>query len=456
MRFLLIVSLLLALPLSAATLQVEVSRNGFTGPLEIALAPRVEDQPPEWSATKTLAADQSSVRFTELAPGLYIVLARGPQPLQRLGLKANVGTGTQTVQLTLPQSVTALQVTLAGEPISRASVLLTEEELRWETELTTDDEGRFRGALWEAGRYDARVRREPTTAPHVAHVHLGTNPVTIDVPDRHIRGKIVGPDGKPIAGAMVALRTENSESALNVRTQSAPDGRFDFFGVREGTHSLFARATSYLQSDLTAFEMRGATAHRTVDLTLSRGEPRAVRVENARGLPLAKATLFGACDGHVKSTSVTNEQGVGSIALPRSGSCAVYVAPREGSIGVARVEGDGKVVVRVPSGSSSLKLALQSESGNAFADFWLLMRIDGVVVPPSVGRQLLSRGLPLLTDADGKVVLEHIPPGTYEFWPYRNEAEGQLLYEMSSSYAAPITVNVTSGENTATVKFKAR
>ena len=205
-----------------------------------------------------------------------------------------------------------------------------------------------------------------------------------------------------------------------------------------------------------AFELRGAPVNHSVDLTLSRGVQRAVRVVDERGLALANAALFTACDGHVKSTSVTDAEGRGSVALPGSGSCAVYAIPKEGSIGVARVEGQESLVIRVPAGSSSLKLALKSEGGDAFSDLWLLMRIDGMVVPPAIARQLATRGLSLVTNAEGRVSLEHIPPGTYEFWPYRSEAEGQMIYEMAASFEAPISVRVLTGENDATVKFKAR
>ena len=85
--------LLLDRTASAATLKVEVNRQGFTGPIQVAVAPRVDGRPPEWSATKTLpAGGKSAVSFDGLTAGLYVVLASGPQPLQRLSAKANVGT----------------------------------------------------------------------------------------------------------------------------------------------------------------------------------------------------------------------------------------------------------------------------------------------------------------------------------------------------------------------------
>jgi hypothetical protein len=84
------------------------------------------------------------------------------------------------------------------------------------------------------------------------------------------------------------------------------------------------------------------------------------------------------------------------------------------------------------------------------------MRIDGMVVPPAIARLLSSRGFSLVTNEEGNLALERIPPGTYDFWPYRTTAEGQMLYETATEFEAPISVTVLTGENNATVKFRAR
>ena len=447
--------LLLALSSSAATLKVEVSRNGFTGPLEVAVAPRVEGRIPEWSATKTLPAGKSVVTFPDVAEGLYIVLASGPQPLQRLSAKANVGSAGATVRLAVPETKTALHVTLAGAPLPRARVALTQDELRWHTEVDTDEAGHFEGPLWEPGIYSASITRDRTSAPHSVDVTLSPRPLTVDVPDRHVTGRVLTGDGKPVAGAQVTLRSESRISVLTVRAISAPDGRFEFFGVREGAHILTARKPSYVNSDAARFELRGATTH-TGDLVLTRGEPRIVRVIGAGDAPIAGATLLTACDGNVKSTAVTNAEGRADVAVPASASCAVYVLPKEGSLAVARFEGPQTLLVRVPEGSSSLRLILKTDAGTPFPDVALLMRIDGMVVPPEIARLLATRGFRLMTDDEGSISLAHIPPGTYEFWPYRSAVEGQTIYEGSADVKAPISVKVLTGENEATVRFKAR
>jgi hypothetical protein len=447
--------LLLALSVSAATLEVEVSRQGFTGPIQVAIAPRVEGRTPEWSATKTLPAGKSAVRFDGLAEGLDVVLASGPQPLQRLSAKVNLGTDGRTMSFVVPRSKTVLRATLAGEPLARAHIALTHDQLRWRTELEAGDDGRFAGELWEPGVYSVSVSRDRTSAPHSVDVSLSSEPLTIDVPDRHVTGRILA-EGKPRADAIVTLRSENGQSTLTVRARSARDGRFEFFGVREGALTLTARASSYLDSDAVTFELRGVPARHAVDVELIRGESRAVRVVDTHDTPIAGATLMTACGGHVKSRSVTNNEGNADVALPAGASCVIYVLPKEGSIAVAAVEGSKPLTIHVAEGSSSLRLALKSEAGEPFPEMNLLMRIDGVVVPPAIARLLSSRGFSLTTNDEGRVALDHIPIGTYEFWPYRTTAEGQMIYETATEFAAPISLKVLTGENNATIRFGAR
>jgi hypothetical protein len=62
----------------------------------------------------------------------------------------------------------------------------------------------------------------------------------------------------------------------------------------------------------------------------------------------------------------------------------------------------------------------------------------------------------LITNEEGSISLRRIPRGTYEFWPYRTSAEGQMLYETATEFDAPISVEVLTGENNATVRFQAR
>lgn len=447
--------LLLDRTAAAATLRVEVNRHGFTGPIQVAVAPRVDGKPPQWSATKTLAPGQSAVSFEGMTEGLYVVLVGGPQPLQRLSARVNLGSDGSSLRLVIPRSRTELRATLAGQPLAGAGITLTHDALRWHTELETGGDGRFTGELWEPSLYNAGVSRTRTSAPHTVDVSLSPSPLAIDVPDRHVTGRVLA-GGKPLAGAIVDLRSENNLSTMTARTQSDPDGRFEFFGVREGALTLIARAPSYLDSDAATFELRGAPARHSVDVELTRGQPRTVRVIDTHDAPIAGATLITSCNGHLKSMATTNADGGAEVATPSGASCAIYALPKEGSLALKPVEGSGPLLIRVPDGSSSLKLALKSVAGEPFSDMILLLRIDGIVIPPAIARLLGRHGLSLITNEEGSLSLQHIPPGTYDFWPYRTTIEGQMLYETATEFDAPISLTVKTGENNATVRFQAR
>ena len=89
--------------------------------------------------------------------------------------------------------------------------------------------------------------------------------------------------------------------------------------------------------------------------------------------------------------------------------------------------------------------------------FSLLMRYDGELLPAEVAEELTdTQGLQLTTGPDGEAHLRNIPSGTYEFWPYRTEAEAESIVAAGSLYLAPIEVNVLTGENKIAVKFNSR
>jgi len=87
----------------------------------------------------------------------------------------------------------------------------------------------------------------------------------------------------------------------------------------------------------------------------------------------------------------------------------------------------------------------------------LLMRYNGELLPPDIAHLLESQqGQALTTDESGVARLAHIPPGVYEFWPYTADSEAEAVLASMSTMAAPIVVNVITGENEAVVRFQKR
>ena len=83
-----------------------------------------------------------------------------------------------------------------------------------------------------------------------------------------------------------------------------------------------------------SFELLGAPARHSRDLMLARRTQRTMRVVDQHSDPVGGAMLFAACNGQIKSTALTDDQGRVEVALPDAGGCSIYALPKEGSLGV--------------------------------------------------------------------------------------------------------------------------
>ncbi|HEX6096404.1 MAG TPA: carboxypeptidase-like regulatory domain-containing protein [Thermoanaerobaculia bacterium] len=452
-RLLVLPTLFLSATLAAGTLRVEIDRNGFQGPLEIDVGIREESAAPKWIVTRTLAAKASSAAFDELQPGLYTILVRGPQPLQRISTPIAVGSSPAATTLKIPKRRLTVKVLLGDKPLPNAFLTLQHDALLWTTDLVADSRGMFEGESWESSRFLGKVWRDRTASGHVIDVMLPEREsLIIDIPDRHVRGRVVDERREVIPGAVVTLRTATGAVTQTLRATARMDGTYEFFGVEPGEQILTARAPSHLDSDVIAFDLAPDSGSREFEIALAHGEQRALKVVDADGDAIASATLIAACGGHVKSIAVTDDTGSAPLATPAGVPCSFYALPQEGSLATAHTHG----TMRVPAAASSLRLQLLTDTDQPLGDVSLLMRVNGEIIPPAVGRQFASRGLDLTSAADGSVSLAKIPSGTYEFWPYRGEAEGLMLYELAGDLAAPITLDVKAGENEAKIRLRKR
>ena len=126
--------------------------------------------------------------------------------------------------------------------------------------------------------------------------------------------------------------------------------------------------------------------------------------------------------------------------------------PREGAFAIVGPRDPDRVTL--PRPSSSLRIVTRSTDGAPLPNVELLMSFNGTVVPPAVARRIgVLQGLRLTTNADGEALLRNIPPGWYQFWPYRGEEEAGAILA-ASALEAPIALNVKTGENTVAVDFQ--
>ena len=180
--------LALSLPAAGATVRVHVNRGTFTGPIELAISQLREDRPFQAIAAQTLAKDAGDALFTAVPAGSYVVLAAGPQPLQRAAVKVVVAAAdTRDATFTIAQRRIDGRFSLGGKPLAGVTVRLQKDALDWSTDAVTDAEGAIRGALWDGGTFDLEI--DGGTLPSLVRSRVtitGGDPATFAL-DRRVR-----------------------------------------------------------------------------------------------------------------------------------------------------------------------------------------------------------------------------------------------------------------------------
>jgi hypothetical protein len=445
----------------AATLRVVIERHAVQEPVEVALGVRIDDgEPPRWIAQRRLAGDATTATFPDLQGGRYAVMVSGDGPFKRLEVSAALGSaGTQTLRVPLVPSRLRARVTLGGVPLPRATLRMASGEGDWIADATADDQGLLDTPLWQPGAFSVGVSAPslPSVYPVDAQFGAGTIDWHVDVPDRTVSGRVLDGDGKPVAGAAVILRSAGTDLIPTMRAATDGDGAFIVRGVRAGEQTLRVVADGYLYAAPLRFTLGEADRERVVTVTLQPGVTRRVQVVTADGEPVRDAVVVSAAGGIVGGTATTDTTGRALLPTPAGQSSVVYVFPREGSLAIVRPGDARELLVRVPAARGALRVDARTTAGAALPNVALLLRVDGELVSPEVAKFLeRARGLRLMTGTDGTAALDRMPAGTYELWPYADEAEGEELLGTASTAPAPVVVELAGGDSTVTLRFAAR
>jgi hypothetical protein len=256
------------------------------------------------------------------------------------------------------------------------------------------------------------------------------------------------------------LQTNIGDREEHVRLTTGPDGRLDFIGIKPATHIVRIQAPQHLEPEPLAFDLTHTAPLRELDLRLDAGRSVPIVVIDKQHDPVAHAKVFVVTDAKLRARGTTDEDGRADVPVPPGESATLFVIAEEGPFAMLRVPRDDekrRLQVYLPSSTSSLLIRAQTLDGKLMPPFSLLMRYNGELVPPEVAEELAEvQGLRLATGADSEAHLRNIPSGSYEFWPYRSEAEAESIVAAGSTFLAPIQVNVRTGENKIAVKFASR
>jgi len=466
---LLLILMMLAAPAEVPGGSIDATIRGTTQPLEVHLLLR--DAGENWKAVarKSLPAQTRRVRFDGLEAGVYQILVRGPVATEQLATKIAVGrTDARRTTITIEPFVLAGRVTLGGTELGAGGLLLKHREFHSRSEILLGADGTFRIPFWQRGTFSYNVRGPALPTDYAYETELegaSPGPLEIDIPDGRITGILRdAKSGQPVADATVTLQTNIEDREEHARLTTGPEGRFDFVGIKHGSHTVRIYAPQHLEPEPVVFELTDASPLRELDLRLDPGRSVPIVVIDKEYDPVANAKVFVVTDSKLRARGTTDEDGRASVPVPAGEAATLFVVAEEGPFAMMRVARPGdtsndkrRLQVFLPSSRSSLLIRAQTTDGNTIPPFSLLMRYNGELVPTEVAEELAEvQGLQLATGADSEAHLRNIPSGSYEFWPYRSAAEAESIVAAGSMFLAPIQVNVLSGENRIAVKFASR
>lgn len=264
---LLILAMLAAPPAGS----IEATVRGTTQPLEVQLLLRDADDDWKPVAQQSLPAKTRHVRFDDLETGVYQVLVRGPLATEQFATKIAIGRAdTRRITVTIQPFVLTGRVTLGGTALGAGGLLLKHREFHSRSVIRLAPDGTFRVPFWQRGAFSYGVRGPalPTEYSYMTELAgLKPGPLNIDIPNGRITGIVRdAKSGQPVAGATVALQTNIDDREEHVKLTTGPEGRFDFVGIKHGSHTVRIYAPRHLEPEPIVFKLTDAAPLRELDL----------------------------------------------------------------------------------------------------------------------------------------------------------------------------------------------
>jgi protocatechuate 3,4-dioxygenase beta subunit len=161
-------------------------------------------------------------------------------------------------------------------------------------QATTDAAGRFKLAGLGPGRHDVWARARGRSASRRAVAPGARVELTLQ-PSATLHGVVTGPDGKPVADAIVTALGFRSARVASERSDA--QGRYEVAGLAAGLYDVAVRATGLAPGVVpdVVLDVRNETQ---VDVALRPGARVIGRLLDARDKPLAGRVTVGEISGH--------------------------------------------------------------------------------------------------------------------------------------------------------------
>jgi hypothetical protein len=217
-------------------------------------------------------------------------------------------------------------------------------------------------------------------------------------------------------------------------------------------HTLMAAAKDYPRNEA-SYEFGETEQVHTVSLQLTRTPVIQLTVSDGHGIPLIGARVFDPRrSGDV--VSVTDGNGTAHVFIPEKESREIFVVPADGSFGFLNLtSGAPDASLQISAGLSRIVLRAETEAHEPLMGVTVVVRYNGVTLPYEVMQALSGRGSKTSSDAGGRIVLEHMPVGNYQFWPVASPSD---LRAIQNGRPAALRMQVNPGENLTVMTFAAQ
>jgi len=344
----------------------------------------------------------------------------------------------------------------AGKPIAGARVnfFKMDGEDDHERRTVTDASGRYEIRLVGPGNYwlvvdaDAagqlnRNLEVPDVADQVMDFDLGAG---------RIAGRVLGPDGKPVANATVRVhaagqQVESSESNSG-HSNTAADGAFAISGLSPGTYELvvdppYRFDPRHSRPDLAPRTVSGivleAGGSRTdLEIRLDAGARLVVRVRSADGRPAAGANVRWQVLGRFGTDARTDAAGVAQLGDVPPGEVTVQAwseleMTREPVRAVATRDTPTEVSVQLVAGGGLL-LRFVRKDGSAVLEPWTVQHgVSDADQKPADGTWREPR-------EGGALPKGPLAPGRYDVWARIGTSDVKASVQVTAGVEVEVTL----------------
>lgn len=394
------------------------------------------------------------LHLEDIDPGDYILIAKGERPWQRRGERVIVLAG-ETMPLTVQVMPfhARLRATRDGQVLDDARVILRNSEAFWETELALRGDGTT-VELWQGGRFSATLLADGSL-PWKTWATLDETHAEwlLEMARHEVVGTVIdAATREPVPHAAISLEMRPAKGGgLSVSERAGSDGTFRLAPVMPGLHTIKVGAKGYPVAT-TTYTFEEATESHEVTIVMEKVPMTTLRVTDAHGQPIADAWILPFRGTAAEPYTKTSADGTAPIYVPEQQQRDVFVIPRDGSLGAVTIASGAKeTALRLPAASSRVVLRAQSEKGEPIPRIAIAIRHAGRLLPKAVEDELWRRGSRLTSDAEGRIVLDHMPAGEYEFWPVASMADRRAI---AAGRPPAIRMNVVPGENSAVMTFQ--